>query len=205
MTTPHKHDHAAGGHSMPASISRRALVGAAVSGLMLPATAISSLARSTLATQGTATPAASTGGLAIKGMTYETGTHYPALGILTRPNWNSTTVQQDVAAIQEDLGSTAISLFGSEVDRLAEGGAIALDQGLAVWIQPRLTDAEPDALLDHLTEVAREAERLRADSSNVTLNLGVELSLFSTGIIPGATVSRRSMRRLTISLPTTNA
>ncbi len=173
----------------PSRLSRRGLAGLVACALVLPA--FGAPVPDAAARQHAATPATAADGLAVKGVSYETGTFYPEWDGLSRPDWDAETVERDLAAIRNDLHCTAVTLFGSEVARLVDGATMALDQGLAVWIQPRLFDAERDALLDHLTEVARKAERLRADGADITLNVGVELSLFSTGIIPGATFEER--------------
>lgn len=137
------------------------------------------------------TPVAGSAGLAVKGITYDTGTRYTEWNVLSRPIWDTKTVKRDLNAIRETLHGTAVTLFGTDVDRLVQGAEMALEQGLAVWLQPRLFDVDQGSLLNHLVETAREAERLRAAGHDVTLNLGVELSLFAQGIIPGATFEER--------------
>jgi hypothetical protein len=169
-------------------LSRRALAGLAASGLAL--SAFGAPPATSAAAQTAATPTTS-GSLAVKGMTYDTGTYYPRWDIVTRQVWDAERVRREFATIHDELHCTAIELFGSDIDRLAEGAAIAHEQGLAVWLQPRQFDAEPDALLEQLGAVAREAERLRGEGADITLNVGVELTLFSDGIIPGATFEER--------------
>lgn len=171
--------------------SRRALVGLAAAGagsLVLPA---AGRRIGGAAAQEAATPVNASGELAIKGITYDTGIYLSKWDAFTRPEWDVETVQRDLAAVSNDLHCTTVSLFGTEIVRLAEGAEIALEQGLAIWLQPRMYDAQPDDLLDQLKQTAQEAERLRAAGADVTLNVGVELSLFSTGIIPGATYAER--------------
>lgn len=177
---------------VPAFFSRRTLAKLAAGALGMSAPGSSGRALAT--SQASATPGAASSGndLAIKGMTYDTGTDYtPQWGVLSRQAWDLARVQRELAVIHDDLHCTAVTLFGTEISRLIEGADLALEQGLDVWIQPRLIDAGPDALLAHITETAREAERLRQGDRPMTLNLGVELSLFAAGIIEGATFEER--------------
>jgi hypothetical protein len=50
---------------------------------------------------------------------------------------------------------------------------------------PRLYDGSRAEILAHLARTAREAERLREEYGHVSLNLGVESTLFTPGIVPG--------------------
>lgn len=173
-------------------LTRRALAGLIAGGLVAPAIGATPAAQGAARRQ-TATPVASSGSLALKGMTYDIGTDYtPQWGILTRPVWNPERVREEIAVIRGDLHCTDICFLGTEIERLIEAAVMAREVGLHVWIQPRLIEAEPDALLDYLHEAATAAERVRADSGNVALNLGVELSLFAGGTIPGESFMERA-------------
>lgn len=68
-----------------ALLSRRALAGLLARGLALPACGLP-FARGAVASQVAATPATASGSLVIKGMTCDTGTVYPAWGIVSRPD-----------------------------------------------------------------------------------------------------------------------
>lgn len=170
----------------PDRITRRAAVGLVAGGVAAAAS------RPTIAAaRQQATPVGTPGGLAVEGISYDTGTKYPEWDVLSREEWAEETVRRDLQAIRDDLHANAVTLFGSDAGRVADGAAIASGLGLSVWIQPRMFDAEQDALLDQLGEFASEAERLRAGGVDVTLNAGVELSIFAAGIIPGATYAER--------------
>ena len=175
------------------TMSRRAVAALGASALVpmrgLSASAQSAIPQSIVPST---TRAASSHRLTVKGMTYDTGTDYtPQWGILTRQVWEIERVRQEMAVIRRDLHCTDVCLFGTVIDRLIEAAVIAREEGLHVWLQPRLIEAEQDALLDHLNEAAMAAERVRTDSGHVALNVGVELSLFAAGIIPGATFPER--------------
>jgi hypothetical protein len=188
MLFPNRHRYEVELRIAHARLSRRALTGLIASGIGIPAVGAPP---TVVAGQYAATPASSRS-LAIKGMTYDTGTDYtPQWGVLSREVWETARVQREIAVIHEQLHCTDVSIFGTEIGRNTEGAAIALEQGLRVWIQPRLIDAEPDALLDYLAEAANEAERLRGQNPAVTFNLGVELTLFSAGIVEGNSFAER--------------
>jgi len=180
------------------TMSRRAVAALGASALV-PMRGLSASAQS--ATPQSIVPfttrAASSHRLTIRGMTYDTGTDYtPQWGILTRQVWEIERVQREMAVIRNDLHCTDVCLYGTEIDRLIEAAVVAREEGLHVWLQPRLIEAEQDTLLDHLREAATQAERVRADSGHVALNVGVELSLFAAGIIPGASFMERIMTLL---------
>ena len=154
-----------------------------------------------------ATPAAA-GSLAERGICYDTGTDYlPGSGILTIETWDVPRVTSEIAVLHRDLHCNAVTIFGSDPDRLREAAEIALAEGMRVWIQPRPIDADAAALRDVIAGVAATAEELRQEYGAVGLNLGVELTIFSAGIIPGTTFADRITTLLTSfdSMPTYNA
>ncbi len=141
----------------------------------------------------------------LKGVNYDVGTAYlPAES--SRSLWSSADVIRDLRLIRRELHCNSVNLYGSDLARLTEGAALALDEGLAVSIQPRLIDGDRGAMLHFLEQGAREAERLRR-SGPVTLNTGCELSLFTAGFLPGRSFLAR-IRNLVWSwtlLPWANA
>lgn len=130
-------------------------------------------------------------GLVLKGINYDTGTNY-APGYLSREVWYQDLIRREIRGIREELHCNTINIFGSDINRLVDCATIALDNNLHVWLQPRLIDSRPDEMLAHLSELARAAEELRKQYENVTLNLGCELSIFMTGIIPGRSFLQRA-------------
>ena len=81
--------------------------------------------------------------LNLKGINYDTGTNY-ASGYLSREVWHSDMIRSEIKVIRDELHCNAITLFGSEIDRLQHSAEIALDYGLQVWLQPRLIDSTRD-------------------------------------------------------------
>lgn len=175
------------------AISRRALAGLGAMALVPMIDPPASAHGSTRQWVHPATRATSSNPLTIKGMTYDTGTDYtPQWGILTRQVWEIDRVRREMAVIRNDLHCTDVCLFGLEIDRLIEAAVVARDAGLHVWLQPRMIEAEPDALLDYLQEAATAAERVRVENDHIALNIGVELSLFAGGSIPGDSFMERA-------------
>lgn len=127
------------------------------------------------------------GTMRFRGVNYDTGTAYDVYeGPLSRTVWRPDLLQRDLRAIREGLNCNVVTLYGTDIARLVEAADVALDLGLEVWLQPRLMGASERERLEHLAEGAEAAETLRQRGS-VTLNIGVELSLFMAGIIPGKT------------------
>ncbi|WP_249352337.1 CPBP family glutamic-type intramembrane protease [Nocardiopsis akebiae] len=130
--------------------------------------------------------------LAQKGILYDVGSSYLP-GQNSRPRWRTDVVDREMRVIREDLHCTAVTVFGEDVGRLEEAARLALGRGLYVWVQPRLVDAAPGELTANLGRAAEAAERLRRDHpERVGLNVGCEISLFATGVLPGRDLDRRT-------------
>lgn len=131
--------------------------------------------------------------LVLKGINYDVGTNY-APGYLSREVWHHDLMRQEIRTIRDNLHCNTINIFGSDNNRLVECAAAALESGLQVWLQPRLIDSSADEMLAHLSEIARAAEQLRKQYVNlsITLNLGCELSIFMSGLIPGQSYLQRA-------------
>ena len=132
--------------------------------------------------------------LTYKGVNYDTGTNYGAGGVLSREVWRPDLAGLEIQAIRDQLHCNAIGIFGTDVDRLAQAASVASEHGLYVWLQPRLVDADPHQMLDHLADAARAAEQLRRQYPAVNINVGCELTIFSAGIIPGTSYRQRGAR-----------
>ncbi len=153
-----------------------------------------------LAGPATSTPAVAPKGLVQKGITYDSGTISIGAGGVpeapSREGWSDevtarTAMRREIDVIRDELKCAAISILGSDVARLTDGAAMALERGFHVWLQPRLMGAASDDTLNLLSEVARSAEQLRMDSPNIGVNVGVEATLFTGGIIPGDSFEER--------------
>lgn len=103
-------------------------------------------------------------------------------------------MRREIRVIRDELHCNAINVYGTDIERLVECSTAALEDGLHAWLQPRLIDANPNETLAHLSETAREAERLRQEYPGIRLNVGCELSIFASGIIPGSGYLQRASR-----------
>jgi hypothetical protein len=132
-------------------------------------------------------------GLAHKGINYDVGTNYE-LGTLSRDVLHDTVMRREIRIIRDELHCNAINVFGTDIERLVSCATAALECDLHVWLQPRLINSTQDEMLDHLSQVAQAAEQLRAQYGKVELNVGCELSVFTSGVIPGRTFEQRISR-----------
>lgn len=127
----------------------------------------------------------------IKGINYDVGTQFEP-GTPTRIVWRLDLVRDELRSIAEDLNCNAVCLYGTDLRRLAETSEIALEHGLAVWLQPRIIDTSRAGYLEHLEEAAKLAERLNERGGRIVLNVGCELTLFIRGMLPGLHFGMRS-------------
>ncbi|GAA5037450.1 hypothetical protein HNP84_003132 [Thermocatellispora tengchongensis] len=129
---------------------------------------------------------------AFRGICYDAGTLYEK-DWNSRPSWRAADVEHDLRAIRDDLHCDAVSVVASDTGRLARTGEIARGLGLFTWLQPRPFDLPEPGLLEAVGRAARAARRLHDEyGGGVGLNLGCEISLSMTGIVPGRTFGRRS-------------
>lgn len=128
-----------------------------------------------------------------KGVNYNTGTDYSGRGSAPPP-WPDEVVRRHMALIRDELNANSVTLFGTDVDRLTAYAGFAAEAGLHVWLQPRLIEADAEATLTHLAATAEAAEELRRRHGAVDLNVGCELTIFGSGLIPGDTFGERSAR-----------
>ncbi|MFG1907665.1 hypothetical protein [Kribbella sp. NPDC048928] len=146
--------------------------------------AITAAGATTSITTAEATPAgAKRSTLTLKGVAYDTGGGDED----SRARWRTAIMRGEIHAIRHRLHATWVSIYGSDVRRLIDTATAALEEGLAVSIQPRSFDEPQAAELEKLRRVALEAERLRRRYDHeVILVVGCEFMLFTPGIVPGA-------------------
>lgn len=124
-----------------------------------------------------------------KGITYDTG-FLTAGGSSTHEPFDPETVQREMNIIRDDLRCNAVRITGGNVDRLEIAARYAA-AGLEVWWSPFTNDLTTDELLSVLADCAERAERLRQSGAEVVLLTGSEISLFTVGFLPGATLNER--------------
>ncbi|MEU0692870.1 abortive infection protein [Streptomyces niveus] len=130
-----------------------------------------------------------------KGVNYNTGTDYSGLGPgSAEPHWSRPLFRRHMAAVRNELHCTSVNLYGTDIAGLTECAAAAAEEGLHVWLQPRLVEGAADATIAYLTEAAEATEKLRLRYGAVDLNVGCELTVFGSGIIPGRTHGDRAAK-----------
>lgn len=181
----------AGDPAAPATTSRRSVVIRAVElGGLVAAGAAGGQGYRVGAAPASPVPPDGQSGLAHAGVNYDTGWNsYP--GYLTRQIWSDAVMRHDLGVIRDDLHCTAIGLYGTEIDRLVPATAVAVDQGMRVWVQPRLINATSEQTVEHVAALAAELEPIRANGGDIGLNVGCELTLFMDGIFPGNSFEER--------------
>jgi hypothetical protein len=102
----------------------------------------------------------------------------------SRPEFDSAVVRRELQIIKQDLGCSAVRIFGESPERLRVAAEYALEAGLGVWLSPDLYNAGRREWLDYLTECARIAGGL--GSPDVVFVLGRELTFFMHGLVRGA-------------------
>ncbi len=120
------------------------------------------------------------------------GIHYdigiPTIdGASTRPDLPGKVMEREIADIADGLHANAIRITGEAVERIVQAGEIAARRGLEVWLSPMLPNADASTTEGAIVACARAAEELRRNGAKATLVIGCELSVFMTGIMPGAT------------------
>src|SRR5690349_5468911 len=124
-----------------------------------------------------------------KGITYDTG--FLSAGSSTHEPFNPDIVQREMRIIHDDLHCNAVRVTGGVVDRLEIAAISAAEAGVEVWWSPFTDDLTTNALLALLSDCAERAERLRQRGAEVVMLTGSELSLFTVGFLPGATLGER--------------
>lgn len=125
----------------------------------------------------------------VLGITYDTG--FTAAGTTNREPFDPAVVRREMRVIREELRCDAVRVTGGRAERLETAARYAAEAGLEVWYSPFTNGLSRDELLDFLTDAAVRAERLRADGAEVVLLTGSEISLFTTGFLPGDTLDER--------------
>jgi len=124
-----------------------------------------------------------------KGITYDTG--FLSAGTSTREPFDPEVVRREMRVIHDDLHCNAVRVTGGYADRLKLAATYAADAGLDVWLCPFTNGLTQGELLDLLADCAEHAEQLRRNGAEVVMLTGSELSLFTTGFLPGETLAER--------------
>ncbi|NUP66750.1 MAG: hypothetical protein HOW71_31765 [Nonomuraea sp.] len=123
------------------------------------------------------------------GVTYDTG--FRSGGTTTHEPFDPGTVRRDLRIIHDDLGCDAVRVTGGDADRLETAARHAADAGLEVWYSPFTNGLTQDELMAFIADAAGRAERLRGEGARVVLLTGSEISLFTSGFLPGDSLEDR--------------
>lgn len=133
--------------------------------------------------------------LHLRGVHYDVGHHYDTGGGSspgsTRPHFERSGVEADMAVIASQLHANAVRVTGTDLSRVATAAELALQAGLTVWFSPHPGDLAGDDIVSYFAEAARMAEELRSVAGSVVMVAGCELSLFCPGYFPGPTLADR--------------
>jgi hypothetical protein len=125
----------------------------------------------------------------VKGINYDTG--FLNAGTSTHEPFDPEIVRRDMRIIRDDLHCTGVRITGGDPNRLEIAARHAADVGLEVWFCPFTNGLTQDELIELLGDCAERAERLRQRGARVVLLTGSEVSLFTSGFLPGETLAER--------------
>jgi hypothetical protein len=124
-----------------------------------------------------------------RGINYDTG-FFPG-GKNSRVHFDLDVVKHEMHVIAHELHCSAVRISGGDPARISVAAEHAAAEGLEIWFAPFPCELTTDQLGPLLAECAERAESLRLGGATVVLVLGCEMSLFSAGFLPGATVYER--------------
>jgi len=134
----------------------------------------------------------------LKGVCYDVGI---LMGVNWRPHFDPKVVRRELEVIGKDLHCNAVRLCGHSLSRLSFAAEAALSQGLEVWLSPQLWNRTAPQSVGYLTRAAGMLEVLRQRwPDKVVLSVGWEISLFSRGIVPGRSLTKRTSHPSLVTL-----
>jgi hypothetical protein len=125
----------------------------------------------------------------IRGITYDTG--FASEGTTTHEPFDPETVRGEMQIIHDDLHCNGVRITGAYPDRLEVAAQYAAEADLEVWFCPFTNGLTQDELFDLLIDCSQRAERLRLQGAEVVFLTGSEISLFTSGFIPGKSHTER--------------
>lgn len=166
-------------------VRRLAVMGCGVAGASAFGGRVSASQQATpIARPGSAQP------LVHRGVNYDIGTGGD--GYISRSGSDRLYLKQEIQAIKDDLHCTSVGIFGGNFDTLLAAAEVALETGLHVRLQSRFNESAIDETVQLTVELAREAEKLAVEAeTELILDLGCEMTLFTDGIIPGSSFDER--------------
>ncbi|MFD5225887.1 hypothetical protein ACFWHT_09735 [Microbacterium sp. NPDC058342] len=124
------------------------------------------------------------------GVTYDTG--FRNGGTTTHEPFDSDVVAEEMRIIRTELRADAVRITGGVADRLEVAARHAAAAGLEVWYCPFTNDLTPGELLEFLRDAAGRAERIRLEGARIRFLTGSEISIMTTGLLPGESLTERA-------------
>jgi hypothetical protein len=124
-----------------------------------------------------------------KGINYDTG--FASAGSTTHEPFEPKNVKREMEIIHDDLHCNAVRITGAHPERLEIAATHAAEAGLEVWFCPFTNGLTSEELLKLLADCAERAECLRKGGAEVVFLTGSEVSLVTTGFLPGDTLEDR--------------
>ncbi|MEV0616511.1 hypothetical protein AB0I81_24565, partial [Nonomuraea sp. NPDC050404] len=125
----------------------------------------------------------------VHGVTYDTG--FLSAGTTTHEPFDPDIVRREMQIIREDLHCDAVRITGGDADRLEIAARHAAQAGLETWYSPFTNGLTQGELMAFIIDSAERAERLRREGARVILLTGSEISLFTSGFLPGDNFQER--------------
>jgi hypothetical protein len=123
------------------------------------------------------------------GVTYDTG--FPSARTTTHEPFAPDIVRREMQVIRAELRCDAVRITGGDPDRLEIAARHAARAGLEVWYSPFTNGLTPDQLMAFIVDSAERAERLRQEGTRVVFLTGSEISLVTSGFLPGDSLEER--------------
>lgn len=125
----------------------------------------------------------------LKGVCYDVGV---VMGINWRPVFEPRLVQRELEIIRSDLHCNAVRIVGRDLSRLLLATESALQAGLQVWLFPEFWNRTERPTARRMARIARAVEPLHQTyGDRIVFGVGMEVTLFSRGILPGHTLAAR--------------
>jgi len=131
-----------------------------------------------------ASPVASAGSLGACSMIYDVGSEL-SRGDVTRQASDAQFYRDELTAIRDQLHCTNVAIYGSVPEQLVAGLDTAADLGFDIRFQTRLNFLPQADMVDRLTSLAAEAERVRQQGLPIVLDVGCEYLIFSDDLLKG--------------------
>jgi hypothetical protein len=160
--------------------------------LLIASTLTALASRSTLAQTPVASPLASPaaspvamgGSLSECSMIYDVGSEL-SRGEVSRAASDEQFYRDELTAIRDQLHCRNVAIYGSVPEQLVAGLDTAADLGFDIRLQTRLNFIPQAEMVDRLTSLAAEAERVRQHGISIVLDVGCEYLIFSDDLLKG--------------------